>query len=154
MAVFLDADMVVTGDIAELVEGADPGCAVSVMREQPEFEWASAMVFSCGACLKLTPEYVESAPNDDLFRFKWATSVGEIPPEWNHFVGYQEPREDAKLYHFSQGIPAWFETRGLPEDVVWDEERGLITKTASWKSIMGNSIHAPAVLKRMMGRYQ
>ena len=153
MAVFLDADMVVTGDIAELVNGTSAGNAVSVMKDQPEFEWASAMVFSCGLCGKLKPEYVETASNEDLFRFKWANAVGEMPPEWNHFVGFQEPK-DAKLYHYSQGIPAWFETRGLAEDSAWDTERNLITKTVSWKDLMGNSVHAPAVLKRMIGRYQ
>ncbi len=153
MAVFLDADMVAKGDIAEMIDAADPDCAVSVMQDQPEFEWASAMVFSCGLCRELTPQYIETAPTGDLFTFKWANEVGNLPAEWNHFVGFADPK-DAKLYHYSQGIPAWFETRGLPEDAAWDIERNLITKTVPWKDLMGKSVHAEAVLKRMIRRYQ
>lgn len=150
-AVFMDADMLVTGDIAKLFDAIDPGCAVSVVKEQPEFEWASVMAFSCGACLKLTPEYVQTASNEDLFHFAWANQVGELPPEWNHFVGYQEPAE-ASLYHYSQGIPAWWETRNNPEDAHWLKERDAMNRTVPWKELMGRSVHADAVKRRIMER--
>ena len=150
-SLFLDADMVVRGDIAELFAANDGVSAVSVMQEQPHFEWASAMMFNNGCCLQLTPEFVDDTANP-LFDYKWAPSVGTLPAEFNHCVGYQQPKE-AKLYHFTQGLPCFPETKGLPEDVVWDEERRALLGTVEWRELMGASVHAKAVLKRMFAKY-
>jgi hypothetical protein len=144
----MDADIVVKGDIKELFDSAD-GSAVQVMKAQPKFEWASVMLFNNEKCKGLTPEVIESHP--DLFSLDWASDVGEIPDEFNHCVGYQKPKK-AKLYHYTQGIPCWHETKGLPEDKEWLEEAQLITKTVSWKELMGNSVHAKATLKRLFER--
>lgn len=148
-AVFMDADMVVTGDIAELFQYG--GSAVSVMQEQARFEWASVMLFNCGCCLKLTPEFIEDERNA-LFDLAWAPSVGSIPPEWNSCVGYAEPTE-SKLYHFTQGLPCFPETAGLPEDAVWHDAKKKMLGTVSWKELMGTSVHAKHVLKRMFQKY-
>jgi hypothetical protein len=150
-ALFLDADMVVTGDIAELFDCAGMS-AVSVMQEQPKFEWASAMLFNCGACLALTPEYIDD-PKNSLFDLAWAPFVGSLPAKWNHCVGYMEPKE-ADLYHFTQGLPCFFETRGLPEDAVWDEEKRQAMHSVGWAELMSKSVHAEPVLRRMLGRYK
>jgi len=143
--------MVVTGDIAELFEEGGMN-AVSVMQEQPKFEWASAMLFNCGACLQLTPEYIDNEENK-LFDLAWAPHVGKFSPEWNHCVGYQEPKE-SKLYHYTQGLPCFPETKGLPEDRVWEDARRSANGTVSWNELMGKSIHREPVLRRMLGRYQ
>lgn len=150
-AVFMDADMVVVGDIADLFAQGGMN-AVSVMQEQKRFEWASMMLFNCGACLRLRPEFVEDEKNK-LFDFEWAPSVGSITSEWNHCVGYAEPAE-AALYHFTQGLPCFHETAGLPEDQFWHQERAALTGTVSWKELMGGSVHAEPVLRRMLKRYQ
>lgn len=150
-SVFMDADMVVTGDIKELFDLADPRCAVSVMQEQERFEWPSLMVFSNGCCQKLTPKFVDDEKNA-LFDFAWAPSVGSLPAEWNHCVGYQEPKP-AKLYHFTQGLPCFPETKGLPEDEVWEGERKRMLGSVDWKELMGTSVHAKPVLQRMFQRY-
>lgn len=147
-AVFMDADIVVKGDIKELFDAAD-GSAVQVMKAQPKFEWASVMLFDCSKCEVLTPEYVETHP--DLFSLDWAPIIGEIPDDFNHCVGYQEPKK-AKLYHYTQGLPCWPETSGLPEDAAWVEEAKLINKSVSWKELMGKSVHATPVLKRYFQR--
>jgi hypothetical protein len=148
-AVFMDADMVVTGDIAELFEHGGIN-AVSVMQQQAKFEWASVMLFNCGACLRLTPEFIDDEKNK-LFDLEWAPYVGDLPPEWNHCVGYAEPAE-SKLYHFTQGLPCWYETRGLPEDQVWEQERKAMQHSVSWKDLMGRSVHAEPVLTRLYKR--
>lgn len=150
-SVFMDADMVVTGDIKELFDSTDARCAVSVMQEQERFEWASLMVFSNTCCQQLTPKFIEDKDNA-LFDFAWAPSIGPLPPEWNHCVGYQEPKE-AKLYHFTQGLPCFPETKGLPEDEAWEAERKRMVGTVEWKELMGNSVHAKPVLQRMLRKY-
>lgn len=149
-AVFMDADIAVKGDIAELFALADNKYAVQVMQSQAKFEWASVMLFNCFQAKKLTPEFIEDEANV-LFDMAWG-EVGTLPPEWNHCVGYTEPKP-AKLYHYTQGLPCWLETRGLVEDAAWFEEHQQMLKTCGWKELMGNSIHAKPVLKRMMNRY-
>lgn len=149
-AIFMDADIVVKGDIVELFDQVDLTCSVQVMQEQPKFEWASVMLFNNGKCRKLTPEYVDD-PANVLFDLEWADKVGTFAPEWNHCAGYQVPKE-AKLYHYTQGLPCWYETRGLPEDVAWLEEYKHLTYTASWKELMGTSVHAQPVIRRMLTR--
>jgi hypothetical protein len=80
-ALFLDADMVGTADIAELFAQANGVDSVQVNRDQARFEWPSAMLFNCEHCTTLTPEYVQDARNQ-LFDFAWAKSIGEFSPEW------------------------------------------------------------------------
>jgi hypothetical protein len=148
-ALFLDADMAVTGDIAELfaLETMD---AVSVMQDQPEFEWASAMLFNCGACRMLTPEFIDDTKNK-LFDLAWAPYVGKLPPEWNHCVQYAEPKA-AKLYHYTMGIPCWPETAGAAEDEAWNDELEAMQHTVSWRELMGTSVHAKPTLQRYLGQ--
>jgi len=148
-AVFMDADMVVTGDIAELFDCIDQLNAVSVMKEQPKFEWASVMGFSCDMCMELTPEFIEDERNT-LFDLAWAGSIGEIPPEWNHCVRYMEPQA-AKLYHYTMGLPCWPETAGAAEDPAWIEAYQDMQSTVTWKELMGNSVHAKETMKRYLG---
>lgn len=148
-AIFMDADMVVDGDVAELIQYS--AAAVNVMQEQPAFEWASMMVFDCEKCTTLTPEFIED-PANGLFDFAWADEIGSIPTEWNHCVGYVEPK-GAKLYHFTQGLPCWFETSGEAEDAAWLEARQRLTHTVTWKELMGGSVHAEPVMRRILARY-
>jgi hypothetical protein len=141
-ALFLDADMVVTADIAELFETDMSHHQLLVNKEQAPFEWPSAMLFDCSACSILTPEFVQS-PKNALFDFKWTENggVGAFSPDWNHCVGYAPSRLDAKLYHFTKGVPVWRETRGLPEDVVFHEAYKAMLHTVSHAELMGNSVH-------------
>jgi hypothetical protein len=110
------------------------------------------MVFNCERCTALTPEYVEN-PQNKLFDFAWANRVGSFPSEWNHAVGISKSREDAKLYHFTQGIPFWPECRGLPEDKFWDQEHEQMNKSVQWIELHGKTVHFGSVIKRMLSRY-
>ena len=148
-AIFMDADIVVTGDVADLAAELDEMCAVQVMQDQPKFEWASVMLFNCGNCRVLTPEYINDSHNS-LLDLDWG-KVGSFSGDWNHCVGYQEPK-DANLYHYTQGLPCWYESSGLPEDDAWLQERKALTHTVSWKELMGRSVHAKPVLERLINR--
>ena len=150
-SLFMDPDMIVTGDICELIDMADPAEApVHVMKDQPRFEWPSVMVFNNGCCKALTPGYVDNEENG-MFDFAWSGrdggKIGSFPAEWNHCIGYQEPKK-AKLYHYTQGIPCWPETMGI-EDEPWQQTFRDAVSTVSWQELMGGSIHAEAVMKRV-----
>jgi hypothetical protein len=139
-ALFLDADMVVTHDIAELFEQADHRTSVQVNKDQAKFEWPSAMLFNCEHCTTLTPAFVQDDKNV-LFDLKWAKSVGEFDSTWNKCCGYAPSGIDAKLYHFTKGIPVWKETRGNVEDAVYFEAMKHMLHTVSHQELMGNSVH-------------
>jgi len=153
-ALFLDADMVVTGDIAELFANPDYASPVLVNQDQARFEWASAMLFNCENCKVLSPSYIDDESHP-LLDFAWTdhgrgVEIGSFPAEWNHAVGYAEPA-DAKLYHYTQGIPCWAETRGV-EDGPWVATFKDMVRTCSWTEIMGNSVHAKHVYERLKRR--
>jgi lipopolysaccharide biosynthesis glycosyltransferase len=150
-AVFMDADIVVTGDIARLFEQLDESCSVQVMQQQKKFEWPSVMLFNNARCKTLTPDYIEN-PEHSLMKLEWAEKVGSFSADWNHCVGYTEPAE-ASLYHYTQGLPCWHETKGLPEDKHWQSEYEAMIHTVTWGQLMANSVHAEPVIRRMIAGY-
>jgi lipopolysaccharide biosynthesis glycosyltransferase len=137
-ALFLDADMVVLGDIAELFSLADPRYAVQVVKAKDRFEWPSLMLFNCEKCKLLTPDYIEH----DLPQNLQFGEVGELPKEWNHCVGYDEPNPNAKLIHYTMGIPAFPEVGHLEHVDTWKNELKAANSTVSWEALMGKSVHA------------
>lgn len=137
-ALFLDADMVVTGNILELFAQADDS-DVMVMKQQARFEWASAMLFNCERCKVLTPEYIDDTSHNPL-ELKWATKIGEFSSDWNHCVGYAQPTE-AKLYHYTKGIPVWPQTQVHVEDPIWFEAFERANFTVDYADLMANSVH-------------
>jgi hypothetical protein len=141
--------MVVRGDIAELFYCLDTRTSVQVNKEQPEFEWASAMLFNCANCETLTPAYIEDTKNA-MFDLAWADhGVGSFPKEWNCCVRYSEPNPNGKLFHYTEGLPVWNETKGSPEDVHWEKEHKVMNSTVRWQELMGGSVHAKRTLERL-----
>lgn len=142
-AVFMDCDMLVLDDIANLWKLRDERYAVQVVkhvhvpREEVKFlgavqtkyekkNWSSVMLMNCARCTALTPEYVNSASGLELHQFKWLEGdhlIGAIPPEWNHLVGFDRPRADAKLVHYTIGGPYFDEYRGCEHSDAWFAER-------------------------------
>jgi lipopolysaccharide biosynthesis glycosyltransferase len=123
-ALFVDGDMIIRGDIAEILQYIDQSKAVSVVKhdyttkhpikylgakneDYPCKNWSSVMLFNCGARQNkyLTPEYVMRATGKKLHRFEWLRTkeIGELPKEWNWLVTEQEYNPDAKLVHFTLG---------------------------------------------------
>ena len=85
--IFLDADMLVLGDIQELQSFVNGQHSVYVRKSDNQFEWPSLMVFDNAKCQKLTTEYIEDQTSNPQ-SFEWAESVGDLPEEWNFCVGY------------------------------------------------------------------
>ena len=160
-ALFMDSDIIVRGDIKELFDAATGAHPIWCVHHKKRFEWASVMLFECGhpgnACL--TPEYV-TKHHKELPALGWFTepnllpadrpTVGELPREWNHLVLYDRPRSDAKLIHFTAGIPVWNETQGVEHSDLWKEEAETAMAVIGWEELMGGSVHVPVVRQHLI----
>lgn len=146
-ALFLDADMMLRTDISELFELADPAFDVMVCKNKLTYEWASLMLFNCPRCRILTPKFVQNEKN--LHSIAWSDNDGELPLDWNHLVGYDEPNPNAKNVHFTQGIPCFPETINSEHADEWQKYAKSIMTTLPWAALMGNSVHAKPVLERL-----
>jgi hypothetical protein len=139
---FLDADMLLTTDIAQLFELADDKYAAMVVKNQMKFEWASAILFNNAKCKVLTPGFIEAAPR--LHDMSWLEDeeVGGLPLEWNHLVGYCKPTDNPSLIHYTQGVPAFPQTNDCEHADKWFLEHRNMNFASSWIHLMGNSVHA------------
>lgn len=139
-AIFLDGDMVVRDDIAKLWRLRDPWCAAQVVQhtyktkyrgkylknrneDYPRKNWSSVILWNCGhySNRKLTPDYVEKASGAELHRFTWIDDnrIGALPPHWNHLTMEYSACNDAALYHFTIGLPAFSEYAGSDNAEFW-----------------------------------
>lgn len=143
-AIFMDADMLCLGDIAEIEQHNDKKSSVLLVKNPKRFEWPSFMLFNNEFCEKLTPEYIEDVRNMPQ-KFDWANNIGDLPMTWNHIVGYDAPDPGAKLVHYTAGIPCWPETKDCELSVEWNQEAWRSTSTVTWQELMGNSVHVDIV---------
>ena len=142
-AAFMDCDQLVLEDVAKLWALRDERYAVQVVKhnhapkeevkflgaKQSKYEkknWSSVMLMNCARCRALTPEFVNTASGLELHQFKWLDSeslIGEIPSRWNHLVGYDAPRPDAALVHYTIGGPYFPEYSDCEYSREWFAER-------------------------------
>lgn len=141
-ALFLDVDMIVQDDISKIFQFADDSKAIHVVKNVERFEWASLMLFNCEKCKILTPEYVTNAQKLHTIEWVREDEIGDIPSDWNHLVGYNSPRSDAKLVHFTQGVPAYPETNTCEYSDSWRTHYYRSISTLPWAQLMGPSVHA------------
>ena len=146
-ALFLDIDILVLGDIGELFAMANDDYAAMVVKNEKKFEWASMILFNCShpANRVLTPDYVESplrCANPHALDWLAPDLVGSLPSQWNHLVGYDSPESDAKLVHYTQGMPIFEETTGSEYTEHWAAELKAATSTVPWATLMARSVHA------------
>ena len=142
-SIFMDCDMLVLDDIARLYALRDERYAVMVVKhdhvpkedkkflDQPQTpyqkkNWSSVMLFNNEKCRALTPAFINTASGLELHQFKWLAGdelIGEIPPRWNHLVGYSPPQPGAALVHYTLGGPYFDEYRDCEYAEEWRAER-------------------------------
>lgn len=145
-SLFIDSDVIVRGDVAELFALADPQYAVQVCDIKPEFERAAVMLFNCGHPDNriLTPEYIDST-TELLHLIRWTQAIGHIPMNWGHAVGYSRPQpvERLELIHYTAGVPAWPETADCEHAEAWHQaRRQMCSVKTNWPGLIGKSVHA------------
>ena len=131
--------MLVLDDLYELYREMPLNADVGVVKNREKFEWASMMVFNNERCKKLTPQFIDE-PSSKPMVFGWTDNIHELPPEWNHCVGYDEHKK-AKIVHYTQGIPCFPETENCDYAQEWIDEYKQANSTVTWNEIMGNSVH-------------
>jgi lipopolysaccharide biosynthesis glycosyltransferase len=141
-ALYMDCDMVVLDDIANLWRLQDDDYAVMCVQHEvaamppvkflgerqlpyARKNWSSLMLMNCASCTALTPDYVAQAPGLDLHQFKWIDDrqVGALPARWNHLVDHDPPRDlpDISLLHYTIGGPYLKDFQACGYADVWRE---------------------------------
>jgi len=140
-AIYIDGDMVVRGDISELVGYLSPGKDIAVVKHEyetvacrkyfgtdnrnyPRKNWSSVIVWDCSSAFnsRLTPEFVRTHDGAYLHQFKWLLSndrIGELPQDWNWLAGEYLNNDSAKLYHYTLGSPCFPEYASCQHADAW-----------------------------------
>lgn len=131
-ALFIDSDILLRRDIADLWALRDDRYAVQCVRhdyrtrarrkylgspleaDNLDYErknWSSVMLLNCGhpAMRQMVPSRVAQMSSQELHRFRWLDDslIGGLPPTWNHLVGEHPRRDDARLVHYTLGAPGF-----------------------------------------------
>lgn len=145
-AIFIDGDMIVRGDIAELWDMRDVTKDVQVVKHDyqtrmtekylgaknenyPRKNWSSVILWNCNSFpnRRLMPDFVQKSTGAELHRFTWLEDerIGELPKEWNWLPDEYGPNADAKLLHYTLGTPCFQEFADTPQGNEWHKERIL-----------------------------
>jgi len=158
-AVFMDCDMLMLDDVANLWKLRDERYAVQVVKHehvpkedvkflgavQTKYQkknWSSVMLIDCTRCAALTPDYVNRASGLELHQFKWLGNdelIGALPSGWNHLVGYDAPRRDASVVHFTIGGPYFEEYRDCEYSVEWFAEKAAMLSVSRREKVAAAS---------------
>jgi lipopolysaccharide biosynthesis glycosyltransferase len=140
---YIDGDMIVTSDIAELWDMRHYNKDVMVVKhdyktkqsvkylgapnqDYPRKNWSSVVLWNCASEANriLTPNFVNQATGAELHRFSWIEDdrIGELPVEWNWLADEFGPNPDAKLIHYTLGTPCFSDYTNTPMAEIWQDE--------------------------------
>ena len=144
-AIFMDgADMICKADIAELWAQRDVFSAVQVVKhdyktrnptkyvgtqmeakneDYDRKQWSSVMLINCShySWRQITPDVVAKATGAYLHRFQFIDDkfIGALPIEWNWLSQEHGETENAKLIHYTVGIPKFEAYKDTPYAADW-----------------------------------
>jgi lipopolysaccharide biosynthesis glycosyltransferase len=145
-AIFIDGDMIVRADIAELWDLRRYDVDVQVVKHDyqtrmtekylgaknenyPRKNWSSVILWNCQnpANKRLTPQFIEKATGAELHRFTWIKDerIGELPREWNWLPDEYGANLEAKLLHYTLGAPCFHEFATTDQADEWHREHML-----------------------------
>lgn len=140
---FADCDIVFLADPRGMLDYADETKALMVVkhaeistrdvkmdgRVQSSYKrkwWSSIVLWnaSSAANRRLNLTTLNQWPGRDLHKFAWLADeeIGELPREWNWLVGVQDRPENAKVAHFTLGIPGMPNAVPTEHDDIWTKE--------------------------------
>lgn len=144
-AIFMDgADMLCRADLAELEAHRDPYKAVQVVKhlyrtkasrkyigtrmesdnvDYPRKNWASVMLINCAhyAWRKMTPSVLMDGNKLEALTFSWCPDqwIGTLPIHWNWLCDEYGESVEAKVLHWTQGVPLFSEYSNAPHSGEW-----------------------------------
>ena len=144
MALWVDGDMIVRSDIAELLWEFQQDEAVKVVKhhyqtkhpikylgakneDYPKKNWSSVMLWNCGHHLnkQLTPRFVMEKDGKYLHMFQWLNypeeQVGKLDETWNWLETEYKYNPDAKLVHHTLGTPCFKDYQNTDYSQEWWE---------------------------------
>jgi len=145
-AAFMDGDVLVRRDVAELFALADKLYPLQCVKHcyRPEElvkkngdeqiayhrkNWSSVVLWNCGhtANRRLTPDMLNTQPGLYLHEFSWLhdEQIGELPGVWNTLI--TEPA----LVHFTEGLPS----------IPGREHQPYAQEWQAWKQIVEKEVH-------------
>lgn len=139
------SDQLVRSDLAELWAMKDKSLAVQVVKHDyetkhpmkylgtvleagnasyPRKNWSSLVLWNCGhwAHFKARDKLL-SGDGKYLHRFSWLKDdeIGDIPKDWNHIPRELPANPNAKLVHYSLGLPGFEHYRHDEHSREWQE---------------------------------
>lgn len=152
-AVFVDgSDMLCRADILELPDLLERGCDVAVVQhcystkyptkflgqsneDYPRKNWMSVVVFECGNSVWRTlEEKAKGKPASYLHRLEFLPDdrIGDLPRTWNHLVGEYPYDTEAKIAHFTIGLPCWPAYKHWDYADEWRQELQKVNYFEAW----------------------
>lgn len=156
-AIFVDAsDMCLLAPIEELADLFDPRFAVQVVKhdyrtkhqwkyvgtemeapneDYPRKNWSSVILWNCGHPMNFSArEALRGREGQYLHRFGWLKNeeIGDLPIEWNWLADEYGENPEAKLLHWTAGIPGFQEYRDSPHAADW-REKSAKCSPARWQ---------------------
>lgn len=154
ICMFMDADMLIRCDIAELLKHCTGDKAVWCVQhkhapsetvkmdgvEQTQYRrknWSSLVVWNPAKNTFLTPKMVSELPGSYLHAFCWLKDeeIGGLPEEFNWLNGWSDPMMIPKIVHFTNGTPDFSGYENAPYADEWRK---------AWKT------RCPSALERTM----
>jgi hypothetical protein len=146
MAIYLDAsDMLLRDDLMQLAKLFDPRFAVQVVKHEyqtkhprkyigtamesdnqdyPRKNWSSVILWNCGHTAHFRNRIaMRGTDGKFLHRFAWLKDkeIGELPIEWNWLPQEHGDNPDAKILHYTAGIPGFKHYADAPMSGPWHE---------------------------------
>lgn len=152
-AVFMDgADMLVNTDLRRIVERVDMSCAAQVVKHDystlhprkyigtkmearnSDYErknWASMMIMNCEhpAWKSISPDYLATAKILDILQLSFLSDkdIGDLPVEWNWLADEYGENENAKVIHWTAGVPGFPYYSNAPHADLWHRQLKRVT---------------------------
>jgi hypothetical protein len=152
-AIFADgADMLVRTDLKELWKLCEGKDAVKVVKHEyktkhprkyigteletknedyPRKNWSSLILWNCGHWAHFNArEKLGGSDGKFLHRFEWLKDeqIGEIPAVWNWLADEYGENPEAKILHFTNGIPGFYHYRNAPHAHEWKASVRNVTR--------------------------
>lgn len=152
LAVYLDCDMVVTGDLVKLCDDLSNSAEKAlwcvkhdyvprdkrkylgnIQESYPRKNWSSFVVWNCShsSNQQVTPDFVNAAEPATLHRFLWCDDeeIGALGLGWNYLVGEYDcmSQDEISNFHFTLGGPYFSQYSESDFADVWWAENSRMT---------------------------